>query len=149
MHYQPVTVTMWGGGPNDAPGHEEHNATVFSYRDGAIVRFDLELHNPAKVDATITGLDDGPLLGVLKFAGLRVWEKYPQGCCLESGATPTRVSAPGAGGSSRPGLHLSLRMTNCEYYGNDDPFAAGGGGGDSVGYTELRFPMRLQALTTW
>jgi hypothetical protein len=136
-HYQPVTANPFGGGPNGAPAHEEHDATVYSYRDGAAVRFDIEFHNPSRTDATITGFDDGPLLGVIKFASLRVWEQYPAGCCLPEKATPAHFPLRLPAGSTRA-IHLELRMTNCEYYGG-----AESRGGDSVGYTQLRFPMKI------
>jgi hypothetical protein len=136
-HYQPVTAGIFAGGPNGAPGHEEHDASVYEYRDGAVIRFDMEFRNSGRVDATITGFDDSPEFGVLKFAGLRVWEKYPAGCCLPEKATPAQFPLRVPARSTRA-IHLELRMTNCEYYSGLDPGDAG-----SVGYHELRFPMKI------
>lgn len=136
-HYQPVTAEMFFGGPTTAPSRHEHDATVFSYRDGAIVRLGVGFHNSGGSEATITGFDDGPELGVLKLTGVRLIDRVEDCCSYTTshpGHFPVRVPAY----SSR-WIMLELRMTNCEWYGNvgDDV------GGGNVGYDQLRFPMKI------
>jgi hypothetical protein len=136
-HYQPVSVNVYLTSPGSVPQHTEHNDLVLSYRDNARIVLGMDVRNSGRYDATLTGYDDGPLLGVLKFAAIRV-PRSEQDCCVWEAARPVRfpLRIPA---HSTVMLMLELRMTNCEYYGS-----VGGtdGGVDSVGYSDVRFPMK-------
>jgi hypothetical protein len=130
-HYQPVTAGLQSGGPDTAPMRSEHDATVFSYRDGGIVRIGLKFDNPGRFDAEITGLEVQPYRGVLQLAGVRVTSRV-QDCCAFELSRPARFPVRVPARATR-WIMLEFRMTNCEFYGN----------GDSVGYDRFRFPMTI------
>jgi hypothetical protein len=135
-HYQPVSVDVFMTSPGPIPQHSEHDSLDLSYRDNAHLVLGMTIRNSGRFDASLTGYDDGPLDGVLKFVAIR--QASVQRCCLWEQARPVRfpLRIPSHASVS---IMLELRMTNCEYYGNvgGDPY-----GGDSVGYSELRFPMK-------
>jgi hypothetical protein len=132
--YQPLGINVFLTSPGPVPQRSEHDALVLSYRDNAHLVLGMNIVNSGRFDATLTGYDDGPLDGVLKFLAIRV--SSPQNCCLWEAAHPARFPLRIAAGSTVM-LMLELRMTNCEDYGN-----VGGAGGDSVGYSQLRFTMK-------
>jgi hypothetical protein len=133
-HYQPVSVNVFLTSPGPLPQHSEHNDLVLSYRDNAHLVLGMLVRNSGRFDATLTGYDDGPDAGVLKFVAIRT--ASPQQCCNWATARPAKFPLRIPAGAT-VGLALELRLTNCEDYGN-----AGVSGGGSVGYTELRFPMK-------
>lgn len=132
LHYQPIRAGMFLEGPVGAPVHQEHNATVFSYRDHALVYVGLTFENTSRFTATVEGFDDGPEWGVLKFKDVRAFDQWPKGCCLPRDASVTRFPLEVPPHSTRA-VVLELRMTNCESYGKDT----------SVSWDRLMFPVTV------
>ncbi len=133
-HYQPVNVNVMFSSTGSVPQRTEVNDTVLSYRDNARIVLGMSVRNSGPFDATLTGYDDGPDAGVLKFVAIRT--SSPARCCTWQTGRPAHFPLRIAAGTTI-GLSIELRMTNCEDYGN-----VGDVGGGSVGYTELRFPMK-------
>ena len=131
-HYQPLRGDLFGEGPVGAPSQSEHNATVYSYRDDALLDLEFTFRNPGRFAATIEGFDDGPEFGVLKVKDIRVFDRWPKGCCLPSDARATHFPLTIPPRSTRA-VVLELRMTNCEYYDR----------GTSVNWRSLWFPMTI------
>ena len=132
LRYQPVEAGMFLEGPVGAPSHSEHNATVFAYRDGALVDVGVTFQNTSRFAATIEGFDDGPELSALKLKDVRVFDQYPKDCCLPSAARVTHFPLDVQPHSTRA-VVLELRMSNCEWASK----------GTSESWDQLTFPMTV------
>jgi hypothetical protein len=135
-HYQPLSIDVFLTSPGAIPQHGEKDDLVLAYRDNAHLVLGMTIKNSGPFDASLTSYDDGPLDGVLKFVAVRV--ASDRQCCLWQQALPARFPLRIPSHTSVM-IMLELRMTNCEDYGNVGGAPNGGG---SVGYTDLRFPMK-------
>jgi hypothetical protein len=62
-HYQPVSINVYFGGPDNVPSHQDHDATVYSFREGGTIKLGMDIRNSGRFAATITSLEDAGELG--------------------------------------------------------------------------------------